>query len=112
MAWTGFDVYAIRRTAQLLGKHECVGEPARTLEYLGMRHDTNEPAQDQIGNRICLVAVDDALEPRAIGAMVRCILPMCIDEDVDIGEDHFKIPSGRGVRPNHPSPRLAGRHRP
>ena len=111
MTRTGFDPYAIRLVAQLLGERECIGGPAWALEYLGMRHHPNEAAQDKIGNSICLVAVDETLKPLPIGGMVRRILPVCVDEHVDIGEEQLRIPSGRAVRPYHPSPRPAERHR-
>ena len=83
---------AVRRIAKLIGKYERVGERAWFLEDLGVSHDADEPAQHELGNSVCLVTIDHALQPVTVGGVIRRVLPVRIDEDVDVGEDQLTTP--------------------
>jgi len=62
-----------------------------------MRNDAKEAAQDEFGEGVRLLGSDDSLEPAAVLDMSVCVLPVSVDQDVDVREDQSS-PSIRSSR--------------
>jgi hypothetical protein len=52
-----------------------------------MRDDPEEAAQREVGDPERAVRSGDLFQPRAVLDVSMCILPVCVDEDVDVEED-------------------------
>ena len=53
-----------------------------------MCDDPEEAAQDEIGHAICLVTVNEFLQPFPEPAMAGSILPIGVDQYIDVREKH------------------------
>jgi hypothetical protein len=92
MPGSRLDRYRIGLVADLLGKREGLANAAGRDEDLWMGHDAKETAQDETGNGVGGIAVDQILEPGSIVLVVGGILSMRVYEDVDIGQDQIRTP--------------------
>lgn len=92
MSRAGVHANAVRRLAQLIRKRERGRNGARLVKDLGVGGNADEPAQRELGNAVRLVAVDHVFQPGAISGMIRRVFPVRVDQDVDVGEDQFRIP--------------------
>jgi hypothetical protein len=57
-----------------------------------MRHDTEETAQDQLGDAVRPVSVEDLFEPLPEGGVLGSVFPVSVHQDVDITQDHRRAP--------------------
>lgn len=94
------DMHAVRLRAHLLGEGQGIDQAAGTLENFRVGDDPNESAQHQFRDAISFVAVDNLFEPFTICGMVNRVLPMCVDEHIDIRENQLRTPSLRAMPPS------------
>ncbi|BCA56554.1 hypothetical protein W02_36940 [Nitrospira sp. KM1] len=57
-----------------------------------MSRHSEKAAQNEIGNPIGLVGIDQIFEPLEVGSMIMSILAVGIDEYVDIKKNHAVLP--------------------
>lgn len=86
------DHRAVRLLTEFLDEGEGISHQTVRIEDLRMSHDTEETAEDGIGQAIGLVGIDEVLEPREIGAMVPSVFAMGIHKHVDIKKNHEVLP--------------------
>jgi len=73
-------------TLQVLNKGQSMIDWAWRNEDCRMGGDSEEPAQYKIGHTICLIAVDEFLQPIPEPMVVRSSLPIGIDQYIDVRE--------------------------
>lgn len=86
------DHRAGRLLTEFLDEGEGGAHQAGRIEDLRMGHDTEEAAEDKIGQAIGLVGIDELLEPREIGVMVPGSFSVGVHEHVAIKKNHGLLP--------------------
>lgn len=71
MAWTRIDERTVGLIAELFGKRHGLCHRAGGMKDLGMGHNTKKPAQNQVGQAIRVIGVDEFFKPATIGCVVR-----------------------------------------
>jgi hypothetical protein len=92
MPRAGSDQGAVGLVAQLLNKRESLVYGTRRVEHFGVRHNTEEAAEDQIRQPIGLIRVNKVFEPAEILPVVARVLAVGINQDVDVKKNHAVLP--------------------
>jgi hypothetical protein len=53
-----------------------------------MGYDTQKTAKYQVSHREGLLRAEELFQPGSVSAVLRSILPMCVNEDINIKELH------------------------
>src|SRR5690606_24262632 len=84
----------------LPGESQGVSNITGRSKHAGMRHNTQETAQDNVTDCIGSALVYDILEPCAIGIVIRRVGAMRVNEHVDVTQYHRLVPSNPEGLPN------------
>jgi len=90
MPGTGTDVNAMRLIAHLFAEGQSITHPAGRIEYRGMSNNPEETAQYNIRDTVHLVSVYQIFQPSPQQGMMRRILPVCVNENVNVQQHHFR----------------------
>ena len=88
MFGTGGNQDAVCRLADDFNESECQFQIGGRIENFWMGYDTQKTAKHQVGHSKRLVPDEELLEPESVRAVLRSILPMGVNEDVNIKELH------------------------
>jgi len=89
---TGIHDGAVGLIAEFSGKSQRFRHRAGGIEDLWMGHDAEKAAQHEVGHTVGVIGVNQLFEPVTIWIMVRRILPVGVDEHIDVKKDHEAAP--------------------
>jgi hypothetical protein len=88
--------------AKLLSETEGMLQRTGRIEDLGVGRDAEKPAQDQISDAECLTGLNEVRQPGSESRVVGRIFAVCVNQDVDINQEHSETPSTPGEMQSRP----------
>src|SRR5207249_10167074 len=90
MPGTGTDMRAMRLITHLFAEGQSVIHRAGRIEYRGIRNDSEETAQYHVRDTVRLISVYQIFQPSLQLGMMRNILPVRMNQNVDIQQHQFR----------------------
>jgi hypothetical protein len=87
---TGTDVSTMRLITHFFAEVQSVAHRARRIEYRSMGYDSKETAQYNVRYTVRLVSVYQIFKPSPQRGMMRRILPVRVNQNVDVQQHHFR----------------------